>query len=65
MLQKHHHVLTEGLGECMKVKALQNVRPEAAQVFRPNRPLPHAALPVVEQRLERFQKMGIIEPVNV
>lgn len=49
----------------MKAKALQNVRPEAAQVFRPNRPLPHAALPVVEQRLERFQKMGIIEPVNV
>ncbi|CAH8585986.1 unnamed protein product [Schistosoma intercalatum] len=64
MLQKHQNVFREGLGECTKAKALLTLKPAAVPVFRPRRPVPYAALPVVEQELERLQKLGVIEPVN-
>ncbi|CAH8672200.1 unnamed protein product [Schistosoma rodhaini] len=64
VLQKHSQVFTEELGECRKVKALLTVRTGARPVFRPKRPVPYAALPIVEQELERLQRSGIIEPVN-
>ncbi|CAH8448460.1 unnamed protein product [Schistosoma curassoni] len=64
MLQRHQNVFREGLGECTKAKALLTLKPEVAPVFRPKRPVPYAALPVVEQELERLQKLGVIEPVN-
>ncbi|CAH8557945.1 unnamed protein product [Schistosoma intercalatum] len=64
MLQRHQNVFREGLGECTKAKALLTLKPEAAPVFRPKRPVPYAALPIVEQELQRLQQMGVIEPVN-
>ncbi|CAH8545975.1 unnamed protein product [Schistosoma haematobium] len=64
MLQRHQNVFREGLGECTKAKALLTLKPAATPVFRPRRPVPYAALPVVEQELERLQKLGVIEPVN-
>ncbi|CAH8568978.1 unnamed protein product [Schistosoma guineensis] len=64
MLQRHQSVFREGLGECTKAKALLTLKPEAAPVFRPKRPVPYAALPIVEQELQRLQQMGVIEPVN-
>ncbi|VDP02072.1 unnamed protein product [Schistosoma curassoni] len=64
MLQRHQSVFREGLGECTKAKALLTLKPEATPVFRPKRPVPYAALPIVEQELQRLQQMGVIEPVN-
>ncbi|KAH9585992.1 hypothetical protein MS3_00007063 [Schistosoma haematobium] len=64
MLQRHQNVFREGLGECTKAKALLTLKPAATPVFRPRRPVPYADLPVVEQELERLQKLGVIEPVN-
>ncbi|CAH8546802.1 unnamed protein product [Schistosoma rodhaini] len=62
--QRHHNLFKEELGECTKAKALLILKPGATPVFRPKRPVPYAALTIVEQELERLQKSGIIEPVN-
>ncbi|CAH8637872.1 unnamed protein product [Schistosoma rodhaini] len=62
--QRHHNVFKEELGECTKAKALLILKPGATPVFRPKRPVPYAALPMVEQEIERLQKLGVIEPVN-
>ncbi|CAH8515513.1 unnamed protein product [Schistosoma bovis] len=64
VLERHSQVFTEELGECKKVKALLILKPGVTPVFRPKRPVPYAALPIVEQELERLQRSGIIEPVN-
>ncbi|VDP40373.1 unnamed protein product [Schistosoma curassoni] len=64
VLQRHHNVFKEGLGECTKVNALLTLKPAATPVFRPKRPVPYAALPIVEQELQWIQEMGVIEPVN-
>uniref|UniRef100_A0A183JLI6 Reverse transcriptase domain-containing protein n=1 Tax=Schistosoma curassoni TaxID=6186 RepID=A0A183JLI6_9TREM len=64
VLEINNHVFTEELGECDKVESLLSLKPGVTPVFRPKRPVPHAALPIVEQELERLQRSGIIEPVN-
>ncbi|CAH8538525.1 unnamed protein product [Schistosoma rodhaini] len=64
VLQRHHKVFKEGLGECTKAKAVLTLKPAVTPIFRPKRPVPYAALPVVEQEIERLQKLGVIEPVN-
>lgn len=64
VLQRYHNVFEEELGECTRTKALLTLKPGATSVFRPKRPAPYAALPIVEQELERLQRSGIIEPVS-
>ncbi|CAH8528395.1 unnamed protein product [Schistosoma rodhaini] len=64
VLHRHHNMFKEGLGECTKAQAILTLKPAATPVFRPKRPVPYAALPVVEQEIERLHKLGVIEPVN-
>nr|CAX83704.1 Gag-Pol polyprotein [Schistosoma japonicum] len=64
LLKRRKMVFSDGLGECTKFQATLTLRQGVKPVFRPKRLVPYAALPVVEQELERLQKIGVIEPVN-
>ncbi|KAK4474327.1 hypothetical protein MN116_000411, partial [Schistosoma mekongi] len=64
LMERHKMVFSDGLGECTKFQATLTLRQGSKPVFRPKRPVPYAAIPVVEQELERLQKLGVIEPVN-
>lgn len=64
VLQRHHHMSTERLGECTGAKALLILRSCATPVRSPKRPVPYAPFPVVEQKLKRLRKMAVIEPVK-
>ncbi|KAK4470026.1 hypothetical protein MN116_000056, partial [Schistosoma mekongi] len=64
VLERHHRVFAEELGECNKAKARLVLKHGATPVFRPKRPVPYAALPIVEHELARLQESGVIEPVN-
>ena len=64
LLLKHASIFTDGPGCCTKFQASLVLQPGAQAVFRPKRPVPYAALNVVEQELQRLEKLGIIEPVT-
>ena len=61
---RHFEVFSEGLGCCTKMQAILNLSPDVKPIFRPKRPVPYAALPVVEAELGRLESEGIIQPVN-
>ena len=61
---KFQDVFQESLGCCTKAKAVLKLKPDAKPVFRPKRPVPYAALDIVEAELTRLQDAGVIEPVN-
>lgn len=53
-----------GLRCCRIASAELNVKPDTRPVFRPNRPVPYAAQPIVEAELNRLQSEGIIQCVH-
>ncbi|CAH8498480.1 unnamed protein product [Schistosoma intercalatum] len=62
--RKFASVFQNSLGHCTKMKAHLPVKPDAIPIFRPRRPVPYAALELVDQELNRLQQAGVIRPVN-
>ena len=61
---KFNNVLQEGLGCCTKVKVTLKLKSDSKPIFRPKRPVPYAALALVENELNRLQQAGVIQPIN-
>ena len=57
-------VFQEGLGWCTKSKEVLKLKEEFKPILRPKRPVPYAALDMVEKELQRPQK-GVLEPTNL
>ncbi|CAH8629424.1 unnamed protein product [Schistosoma rodhaini] len=57
-------VFQNSLGHCTKVKVHLPLKADAKPIFRPRRPVPYAALELVDQELNRLQQAGVIQPVN-
>ncbi|CAH8535475.1 unnamed protein product [Dicrocoelium dendriticum] len=62
--EKYAPVFREGLGKCTKLQASLSLKPDAVPVFRAKRPVPYAAVPIVDQELDRLEKLGVIYAVN-
>ena len=62
--QRYPTVFSDNLGRCSKMQAHLSLLPESRPVFRPKRPVPYAALQMVDEELDRLQKLGVIQPVN-
>lgn len=56
-------VFNSSVGSCTKTKAVLRLKSEATPVFRPSRPVPYAALPLVDAELERLKQEGVITSV--
>ena len=54
----------EGPGCCSKVKATLKLKSDSKPIFRPERPVPYAALATVENELSHLQLVGIIQHIN-
>lgn len=57
-------LFSEELGCCTKTKASLTLKQETRPVYRNARPVPHAARKIVEDELERLQRLGVITPVE-
>nr|CAX83703.1 Gag-Pol polyprotein [Schistosoma japonicum] len=57
-------IFQPGLGCCTSMKATLRIQKGAKPVFRPKRPVPYAALPKVDEELNRLQQQGVITPVS-
>ncbi|CAH8597340.1 unnamed protein product [Dicrocoelium dendriticum] len=57
-------VFQDGLGRCTRTRAALQLVPGAQPVFRPKRPVPYAALPLVDAELQRLEDMGVLVPVS-
>ncbi|KAA3675274.1 uncharacterized protein DEA37_0005106 [Paragonimus westermani] len=53
-----------GLGLCTEAKATHILNPGVKPVFRPERSVQYAAIPIVEGELDRLQTESIIQSVN-
>ncbi|CAH8676807.1 unnamed protein product [Schistosoma haematobium] len=62
--QKHACVFQNKLGCYKFTKVSLSLKENAKPIFRPKRPVPYAALSVVDQELDRLEALGVIEPVN-
>lgn len=62
--QQFADVFNTSLGLCTHIKAKLYVKPHTKSVFRPKRPVPYAALPMVDQELDRLEEIGVISRVN-
>ena len=62
--RKFPTVFQNDLGKCTKAKAKLVLVENAKPVFRPKRPVPYAALPIVEAELDRLEREGVIQHVN-
>ncbi|KAH7726112.1 hypothetical protein AAVH_06300 [Aphelenchoides avenae] len=57
-------VFAPSLGHCTKMKAHLHLRKEAQPVFVRKRPVATGMLPIVEQELDRLEKIGAISSVD-
>ena len=57
-------VFRDELGLCTSTQATLHPLPDCRPVFRPKRPVPYAALPLLEQELTRLEQSGVIVPVS-
>uniref|UniRef100_A0A914WLJ4 Reverse transcriptase domain-containing protein n=1 Tax=Plectus sambesii TaxID=2011161 RepID=A0A914WLJ4_9BILA len=57
-------IFEPGLGHCTKVKAHLKLKKDARPKFIRARPLPFAVYEAVNNEIDRWEKMGIIQPVN-
>ena len=64
LTHKFKDVFQEGLGLCSKSKASLKLRPGSRPVFRPKRPVPYAAVNLVDDELKRLEDLGVLVPVN-
>ncbi|KAK4471021.1 hypothetical protein MN116_000004, partial [Schistosoma mekongi] len=57
-------IFQSGLGRYSTMKATLRLQQGAKHVSRPKRPVPYAALPKVDEELNRLQQQGVITPVS-
>ncbi|XP_055645642.1 uncharacterized protein K02A2.6-like [Toxorhynchites rutilus septentrionalis] len=63
-LMRFPEVFQDTLGHCQKAQISLHLKPDARPIFRPKRPVPYNAIPLVETELNRLQQLGIISPVD-
>ncbi|CAH8523836.1 unnamed protein product [Dicrocoelium dendriticum] len=57
-------VFQDGLGCCTRTRAALQLVTGAQPVFCPKRPVPYAALTLVDAELQRLEDMGVLVPVS-
>jgi hypothetical protein len=57
-------VFKDGLGQCTVTKATLTLKQNATPVYRRDRLVNYASLPIVEQELDRLLNLGVIKPVK-
>ena len=58
---KFPEIFSEGIGFCSKVKAKFEVKENVMPVFRSKRQVPYASVEIIDKKLRRLEKLGVIE----
>ncbi|XP_062578220.1 uncharacterized protein K02A2.6-like [Saccostrea cucullata] len=64
VLQKYSSVFSDGIGKVEGIKAFIHFNEDAKPFFCEARPVPFAMKPKIEQELENFENMEVLEKVN-
>lgn len=64
ILKKHERVFNNELGTYKDRKAHLPLEPNARPVFKPARPVPYNLLDAVDKELDKWQTIGVINPVE-
>nr|VZI18038.1 unnamed protein product [Spirometra erinaceieuropaei] len=64
ILQRLAPVFQDGVGRCTYTQTVLHLLSGNQPVFRPKRPVPYAALPLVEAELKRLEELGVLVPVS-
>ncbi|BHF73132.1 hypothetical protein SprV_0401620800 [Sparganum proliferum] len=64
ILQRFAPVFQDGLDRCTCTQGVLHLSPGSQPVFRPKRPVPYSALPLVEAELNRLEALGVLVPVS-
>lgn len=61
---KFPDVFSDSLGLCTKAQVKFYTKPETQPIFRHKRPVAYAAIPAIDQELQRLEQLGIITKVD-
>ena len=64
ILKRFSPVFTSNLGCCSQAETTPTLKPSTKPMFRPKRPGPYAALPLVDKELKRLKERKDITPVK-
>ena len=64
ILNRHNVLLEEGLGTLQGIQAKLSLEADATPKYCKARSVPHALREAIEQDLERFENLGVLEKVN-